>query len=177
MTTQRLASTSSVLELARRLLLLAPLCAAIAACQPSTQYNRGISMGFQPSARMTGQERITASAVELRTDQTAGLEEAGAIYLGSLDVQGERTGPSAISGGRTFAGRVSLDAAARGATHFALVTSGTSRHVEQVGQTSYVSVAKTQARFALYRIEPQHWESLPANLRPDPRLLAAMSAR
>src|SRR5262245_47677139 len=89
-------------------------------CGPSTQYNRGVEMSFHPSGKAEGGPRLVSSAVELKqdSDQNA-IKEAGGIYLGELEVVAEKSADfQTAGGGKTLSGRVSLEAANRGATHF-----------------------------------------------------------
>lgn len=145
-------------------------------CGPATQYNRGVDMSFHPSGKAEGGPRLVSSAVELKqdSDQNA-IKEAGGVYLGELEVVAEKSADFQTSGGgKTLSGRVSLEAANRGATHFYLAASDTQRSVQAAqgphvsfGQGNAEQVARTKARFVLYRVEMDKWSALPKNYQPE----------
>lgn len=147
-------------------------------CSPATQYNKGIEMSFHPSGKADAQQKVVSSAIELKqdSDQTT-IKEAGGIYLGELEVIAAKNSDFASGGGGAKAGlsgRVSLEAANRGATHFYLASSNTEHSVQQasgphigIGGSSSEQVAKTHARFVLYRVEQDKWASLPKPYQPE----------
>lgn len=150
------------------------LAVALVACQPSTTYNRGVDMSFHPSGKADAQQRLVASAVELKADADQGVvKEAGGLYLGELEVVGEKAGALYMTkeGGGNLAGRVSLEAASRGATHFFLASSRVEQSIEThqhgSGNTSSTPVSRTHARFVLFRVERADWGKLPAGYRPE----------
>jgi hypothetical protein len=154
--------------------ILPVLALCLAACAPATTYNRGVDISFHPSARADAQPRVVASAVELRGESdTTLVKEAGGIYLGELEVVGQKAGLMYMSqsGGGTLSGRVSLEAASRGATHFYLASSrienGVETHPSRNGSTTSIPTSKTHARYALFRVEPGGWANLPASYRPE----------
>lgn len=152
------------------------LLSAAAGCSPATQYNKGIEMSYHPSGKADAQERLVNSAVELKqdSDQTT-IKEAGGIYIGELEVLAAKTSDFASgSGGKSLGGRVSLEAANRGATHYYLASSSVEHSVQaasgpglRIGNNNSESVAKTKARFVLYRVEQASWEKLPKAFVPD----------
>ena len=153
---------------------------SLAACAPSTSFEH-VDVAYQPSANMHEREtRIAPSAVTISESDVDAIKEAGGVYLGELELRGERGAAATQQSGATnLVGRASLEAAARGATHFMLVAGGS--HVEHHvspgagfspdGPTTTVSSTSEQivvARFALMRVEPAHWNDLKAALRPTP---------
>lgn len=146
------------------------IAAASVACQPATTFNRGLAFSFEPSSRAEGQGRLVPSATALRAEgDQEKVKAAGGVYLGELEAVGERAGAGGSQGASALAGRVSLEAAARGATHTYLVASGVESRLEhaRVGDTHTATpVAKLRARYALYRVEAAQWETLPVEIRP-----------
>ena len=143
-------------------------------CAPATTYNRGIDISFHPSGKADAQERLVSSAVELKSEgDTKLLKDAGGIYLGELEVVGKKAGGMFMgqSGGNTLSGRISLEAASRGATHFYLASSDVESHLEMhqtaSGDTSATPTSKTHARYTLFRIEEVSWAKLPPPYRPE----------
>jgi hypothetical protein len=152
------------------------LAGAAPACSPATQYNRGIDMSYHPSSTAAAQERVVDSAVELKTDaDQQKIKDAGGIYLGELEVLAEKTGDFASgSGGKSLSGRVSLEAANRGATHFYLAASKVEHTVQQasgmhigIGNSNAESVQRIHCRFVLFRVEPAAWDALPTEYKPE----------
>jgi hypothetical protein len=152
------------------------LCAV--GCSPATQYNKGIEMSYHPSGKADGQARLVSSAIELKQDSDQNtIKEAGGVYLGELEVIAAKSSDfSGGAGGKSLSGRVSLEAANRGATHFYLAASDVEHTVERAsGPTvsfghsggSSESVARTKARFVLYRVEQDKWAALPKNYQPE----------
>lgn len=148
-------------------------------CSPATQYNKGIEMSYHPSGKADAQEKLVSSAIELKQDSDqAAIKEAGGIYLGELEVIAAKNSDFASGGGGAKAGlsgRVSLEAANRGATHFYLAASNTEHSVQQasgphigIGGSSSEQVAKTHARYVLYRVEQEKWAALPEAYKPEP---------
>lgn len=135
-------------------LLLASSSVLFTACAPATTYNRGIAISYHPSARADGEPKVVDSATELRSEaEEQALREAGARYLGELEVVGEKAGAvytGAGNGPATLSGRISLEAANRGATHFRAASSRTESTVEAQGR-AMVPVSKTYVRYVLYR--------------------------
>jgi hypothetical protein len=126
------------------------------ACMPATTYNRGIDISYHPSARADGESKIVDSATELKSEQEeAALKASGARYLGELEVVGEKAGALFTGSGHgtsTLSGRISLEAANRGATHFRAASNRTEQAVESNGK-SLMPVSKTHVRYVLYRID------------------------
>lgn len=152
------------------------LAAGAVGCSPATQYNKGIEMSYHPSGKADAQERLVNSAVELKQDSDQQIvKDAGGVYLGELEVLAAKTSDFASgSGGQSLAGRVSLEAANRGATHYYLAASSVEHSVQaasgphiSIGGNNSESVAKTKARFVLYRVEQASWEKLPKSYQPD----------
>lgn len=147
-------------------------------CTPATQFNKGVEMSFHPSGKADAQQKIVSSAIELKqdSDQTT-IKEQGGIYLGELEVVAAKNSDFASGGGGAKAGlsgRVSLEAANRGATHFYLASSNTEHSVQQasgphvgIGGNSSEQVAKINARFVLYRVEQEKWAALPKPYQPE----------
>lgn len=159
-------------------LLLVALAAGplflLSGCAPATTYNRGLDISFHPSSKADAQERILPSAIELKTEaDTSLVKDAGGVYLGELEVVGEKAGGMYMgqSGGSTLSGRISLEAASRGATHFYLASSNTENSMEfhhtMNGSSSATPTSKTKARFILFRVEQSSWEKLPQQYRPE----------
>lgn len=137
-------------------------------CSPATTYNRGIDVSYHPSAAADGGGRLVGSAVSLNDDADARvLRGAGGVYLGELEVVASRSGPEVGAGGASLVGRMSLEAATRGATHILLSSSSVEHGFERAGTTSY-PVARTRVRFVLFRVEAAVWSQLPERLRPAP---------
>lgn len=150
-------------------------------CSPATQYNKGIEMSYHPSAKADAQERLVSSAVELNQDSDQALiKQAGALYLGELEVIAAKNSGFASSGQgakKGLSGRVSLEAANRGATHFYLAASKVEHTVQQssgphigiggAGSSSSEQVAKTHARYVLFRVEQDKWSELPKEYQPE----------
>ncbi len=163
-------SSSSGL-LAGGLLLLAT------ACGPTTSFDH-IAINYQPSPNVTTQlTRVTSEAVSYSDTDVKTLNEAGAVYIGELDLEGVRGGlASGGAGPANLSGRASLEAATRGATHYMLlggnVERGPSGHTVVVvtERSAFATNPQQQevtARYAMLRIEPDHWATLPAPLRPQ----------
>jgi hypothetical protein len=135
-------------------LLVLGFLATTAACMPATTYNRGIDISYHPSAKADGGAKIVDSATELRSEEEeAALKSSGALYLGELEVVGEKAGAAFTgsgSGPATLSGRISLEAANRGATHFRAASSRTESSMEANGKTM-IPVSKTHVRYVLYR--------------------------
>lgn len=142
-----------------RITILLALCfSATVACMPATTYNRGIDISYHPSAKADGESKIVDSATELRSEEEeARLRASGARYLGELEVVGEKAGAAFTGSGHgtsTLSGRISLEAANRGATHFRATTSRTEKTMESNGK-SFMPVSKTHVRYVLYRSDGQ----------------------
>jgi hypothetical protein len=139
-----------------RLALACVLCLPVVACAPATSYNRGVEISYHPSAKSDGEARLVDSATELKSEEEeAALRNAGARYLGELEVVGEKAGAIFTGSGHgasTLSGRISLEAANRGATHFRAASSRTEQMVESNGQ-ALIPVSKTHVRFVLYRFD------------------------
>src|SRR5262249_32213735 len=87
---------------------------------------------------------------------------AGATYLGELDARAPIEAPEFTgtgTGAATLSGRVSIEAASRGATHFHSASSNIARGAFNVGWQN--------ARFVLYRLPPSGWDRVPSTLRPE----------
>jgi len=156
-----------------RFLLCSVFALSIAACAPSTTFNRGIDISFHPSGKADAQQRLVSSAVELKTEnETTLVKDTGAVYLGELEVIGEKAGGMYMgkAGASTLSGRISLEAANRGATHFHLASSrvehGIETHTSPGGNSTSAPTSKTHARYVLFRLEPVAWEKLPNAYRP-----------
>ena len=157
-------------------LLLAAIASSVA-CAPATTF-ANIAVDYRPSPSVTGvYSRVTGSAITFAESDKAALDQAGAVYLGEIEVHGVRGG--LVSGGAgpaNLTGRSSLEAAQRGASHFILltgdvqrITTGTDVVVTRYG--AYAAPRTEQdvtARYALLRVEPGHWQELPPALRPEP---------
>lgn len=165
----------------RKILLVAGVvasCMMAVGCTPATQFNKGVEMSFHPSGKADAQQKIVNSAIELKqdSDQTT-IKENGGIYLGELEVIAAKNSDFASGGGGAKAGlsgRVSLEAANRGATHFYLASSNTEHSVQQasgphigIGGNSSEQVAKIHARFVLYRVDQEKWAALPKPYQPE----------
>ncbi|MGH7283138.1 MAG: hypothetical protein ACRELY_16555 [Polyangiaceae bacterium] len=156
------------------------LISSLAACAPATSFQH-VDVAYQPSANVHArEERLAPSAVTISDSDVDAIQKAGGVYLGELELRGERGELASQQNGPTnLRGRASLEAAQRGATHFMLLTGGA--HIERhtsagftyspQGPSPTVSSSSEQivtARFALMRVEPDHWNELRAALRPDP---------
>lgn len=150
----------------------------VVGCSPATQYNKGIEMSYHPSGKADAQQKVVSSAIELKQDSDqATIKEAGGLYLGELEVIAAKNSDFAAGGGGAKAGlsgRVSLEAANRGATHFYLASSNTEHTVQQasgphigIGGSSSEQVAKTHARYVLFRVEQDKWSALPKQYQPE----------
>ena len=153
---------------------------ALAACAPNTSFQH-VDVAYQPSANVRAPEnRLAPSAITFSEGDTDAIERAGGVYIGELVVRGSR-GPMEAQQSRptNLVGRASLEAAQRGATHFMLLAGDT--HIERhtsngvaftpEGPATTVSSTTEQivvARFALMRVEPEHWDDLRVALRPEP---------
>lgn len=137
---------------------------SLAACAPSTSYNRGIDVDYHPSAKYENASRLVDSAVELKSSgDERTLQEAGAAYIGELELTVHRGGAAFVgagSGPGTLAGRLSLEAASRGATHFKSVSS------DETFETVRSSTA--HVRVVLYRVDRDAWATLGPTVRPTP---------
>lgn len=153
---------------------------AVAACQPATTYNRGMDMTFHPSGKADAQEKLVSSAVEIKADADQKLiKDAGGIYMGELEVSAEKStsyASGATGGGATLAGRVSLEVANRGGTHFYLAKLDTENAVAPASQGVHVgignggggeTVQRTKARYVVYRVEQGDWAKLDKKYQPD----------
>jgi hypothetical protein len=153
---------------------------SLAACAPSTSFQH-VNVAYQPSANLNAPEkRLAPSAVTFAESDADAIKQAGGIYLGELELRGSRGAMEAQQSGPTnLVGRASLEAAERGATHFMLLSGDT--HIESHatsgvaftpnGPAPTVSSTSEQivvARFALMRVEPEHWKDLRVTLRPEP---------
>ena len=169
---------------------------AVVACQPPTTYDRGIQMSYHPSGKADAQEKLVSSAVEIKTDGDQKLiKDAGGIYLGELEVSAEKStsyASGATTGGATLAGRVSLEVANRGGTHFYLakldsengVSPSSEDHVHvRVGNSAVTAsgggetVQRTTARYVVYRVEQADWSKLDKQYQPDTPVSASPSAK
>jgi len=152
---------------------------ALAACAPNTSFQH-VDVAYQPSANVQALEnRLAPSAIAFAQSDADTIERAGGVYIGELDLRGSRGAMEAQQSGPTnLVGRAALEAAERGATHFMLLTGDT--HIERhtssgvaftpQGPAPTVSSTTEQivvARFALMRVEPDHWHDLRVGLRPD----------
>lgn len=153
-----------------RLVFFLAVSSFATACSPATTYNRGIDISYHPSGKADGGERLVYSAVELKTEEEEQrIRTEGGVYMGELEVVGQRAGAmftGAGSGASTLAGRVSIEAANRGATHFYAASTNVTNGLELQGDTM-VPTSKTQVRFVLFRLEADAWDRMPANLRPE----------
>lgn len=120
--------------------------------------------------------RLTSSAIAYSDADADALKGAGGVYLGELDVYGVRGGlESGGAGPMNLSGRASLEAAQRGATHYMLMSGGVARInsgntvvVSRYGATTMPHTEQqVTARFALIRVDREHWQDLPASLRPN----------
>jgi hypothetical protein len=152
---------------------------SLAACASGSTFQK-VDVAYQPSANVHAREqRLAASAITFSESDADAIESAGGVYLGELDLRGSRgVLESQQSGATNLVGRASLEAAQRGATHFMLLSGDT--HIEShaasgvaftaQGPAPTVSSSTEQvvvARFALMRVEPDHWNALRASLRPE----------
>lgn len=148
----------------------------VAACTPASTYNKGIEMSYHPSGKADAQQKLVNSAIELKQDsdqQT--VKDAGGIYLGELEVLAARSQDFASGAGATgLSGRVSLECATRGATHFYMASSSVEHSVQQaqgphlsIGGNGSEQVNKTKVRYVLYRVEQDGWAKLPKNYQPE----------
>lgn len=157
--------------------LVAALLVFATACGPATSFDR-VAINYQPSANVTTQlPRITSEAVSYENADLSTLNAAGAVYIGEIDLRGERgDGPiNGASGPANLIGRASLEAAQRGATHYMLLAGDVEQKPgpQTVVVTQHAAFASNNmeqevtARFAMLRIEPAQWATLPAALRPQ----------
>jgi hypothetical protein len=117
------------------------LVASGVACAESRPAEHPAALTFRPTAPGSALWLATPIAVEVTTEHDARLVEAvDPMYVGELGVRGGRVRP----------GEVALIAAEKGATHFRVICAGDDLRVDVV----------------LYRVEPERWRSLPAQLRP-----------
>ncbi len=146
------------------------------ACTPASQYNRGINVDYKPSGAAAGQQRLVGSALKYADKDLEAIKATGAVYLGELEAHAEKdTDLSNQSGANGLEGRMSLEAAQRGATHFTLTASDVEHKLAPSTGFSATpfqrnGVAQTQgikARYALWRVEPGKWAELPKELRPE----------
>ncbi len=139
------------------------------ACTPKTTFNRGVDVSYKPASGAKGGDRLLGSALELKTEaDEQRLKQGGAIYLGALEVNGRRDRhPLGGGGAGGLSGRVSVEAASRGATHFRLVAA-TFEHANGSAGFQGTSVDRTRAKYALYRVPRREWSHLPADVRPEP---------
>jgi hypothetical protein len=163
---------------------------AVAACQPATTYNRGVEMSYHPSGKADAQEKLVNSAVEIKTDGDQKLiKDAGGIYLGELEVSAEKStsyASGATGGGATLSGRVSLEVANRGGTHFYLAKLDTENAVAPASNGVHVgignsgggeTVQRTKARYVVYRVEQADWAKLDKQYQPDTPVNASPTAK
>lgn len=168
----------------------ASLFLVAAACAPSTQFNRGISVDFRPAAANVGQDRIVGSALAVEAKDVEVLKAQSAVYLGELEAAAERDSGQSETGAKSLEGRMSIEAAQRGATHFELTASEVTTRLAQaspgpsvggpVGITSNggigfgsngaaaSQVKALRVRYRLYRVEAPGWSALPGPLQPKP---------
>jgi hypothetical protein len=156
--------------------LLALLLLGAAACTPATQYNRGINVDYRPASAAQGQERIVGSAVKYTDKDLDALKAAGGVYLGELEVRAEKSKDlQSASGAGALDGRVSLEAAQRGASHFTLTASDIEHSIKTArdsqiimsgGRNTHEEVQTVKARYALWRVEPAHFAELSKELQP-----------
>lgn len=167
-----------ILRFIHRFELLVAFCIlafTCVACGPKTAYNRGLSFEYHPAGATVDPSRAVGSAIELTESDRARLARLQPAYLGELSVEGERSGLQSSEGAGNVKGRVSLEAAARGATHFILLGSDVARRNEAVGgypgsRPVMQQVTITRARYGLYRVDPSMFAKLPARLRPTTQL-------
>ena len=106
------------------------------------------------------------------------MKDAGGIYLGELEVTAEKStslSAGATGGGATLSGRVSLEVANRGGTHFYLAKLDTENSVQQaqgphigIGNSSGgEAVQRTKARYVVYRVEQDGWAKLEKKYQPE----------
>ncbi|MEO7109960.1 MAG: hypothetical protein ABI183_05955 [Polyangiaceae bacterium] len=156
--------------------LAAALLIFATACGPATSFDH-IAIHYQPSPNVTAPlTRVTSEAVSYSDSDLKTLDAAGAVYLGEIELRGDRGGLVTGGAGPTnLTGRASLEAAARGATHYTLVAGDMQRvsgpqTVVVTPQGAFVTNNQQQeitARYVMLRIEPDHWAALPAPLRPQ----------
>lgn len=171
------ARSSSSSSLARTLAALTLAVVGLvpsAGCLPSTQYNKGVDVDYRPSAASEGQSRVAGSAIAITEPQRSSLEQHGVVYLGELEAHAERDTINLSTGARDLEGRMSIEAAMRGATHFELRSSAIDKRLERqaspLGTASHdatTQVSRLKVRYALYRVEPARWSELPRGLVPS----------
>lgn len=166
-------SSSSLSRSLVALALAAVGLASSAGCLPSTQFNKGVDVDYRPSAASEGQRRIAGSAVLVTESQRSALEQHGVLYLGELEAHAERDSINLSTGARDLEGRMSIEAAMRGATHFELKSSAIEKRLERqasplgtANHDSTTQVSRLKVRYALYRVEPAQWQKLPGDLVP-----------
>jgi hypothetical protein len=104
------------------------------------------------------------------------LKAAGGLYLGELEVHAEKDKDlQSTSGASNLDGRVSIEAAQRGATHYTLTASEIDHSVKTAsdsqillsgGRRTQVATEGVKARYALWRVEAGHWSELSKELQP-----------
>lgn len=186
-------------------LVLAFGLVSIAACHPMgpTNHGGGFSSGSAANAHFSPNSAVrdsasTASAIRFYAGDKAMLQNAGATYIGDLDMDAHQTlslpfqkKPTAES----LAARAATEAARVGATHYVLVEAGVDvkeyevapertetesasvvgrdgrTHTQSVTEHKKAQSIRTETprgRFALFRVDPARWSDLPAALRPAP---------
>lgn len=153
------------------------LTLGVLGCQPTTTFNRGVDMSYHPSGKADAQERIVYSAIELKTEQDQDkVKGLGGVYLGELEVVAEKTDDFRTGGGgKALSGRISLEAANRGATHYYLAASSVEHSMESSGGGVSIglktngaqNVQKMKARYTLFRVEQDKWSALPKEYAPE----------
>ncbi len=145
------------------------------ACGATTSFDH-VAINYQPSPNVTTPfARVTSEAVTYAEPDRKTLDAAGAVYLGVLELRGDRGLVSGGAGPTNLTPRASLEAAALGATHYMLVSGDLQRVsgpqtvvvTSRGGYASSSQVQEVTARYAMLRIEPAHWADLPAPLRPQ----------
>jgi hypothetical protein len=150
---------------------------AVVGCAPSTTFQNvevayaSADPAHEPPTRLVG------SATEVRETDSTELERVHAAYLGEMDLRGLRGQKTSSSGPEDLAGRASLEAAARGATHFVLVAGDA--HSESHALSGVVLAPRggavavgsqtdhvVEGRFLIYRVAPDAWSDLRSDLRP-----------
>jgi hypothetical protein len=153
----------------RMLLGLVLVCSAIG-CE-STTFDRGATSTFHP--RAAEHARLVDSAIEVRdAADLPSIEQADGVYLGDLDVDAGRTSIAQTLGPNesedSLKGRVSLEVASRGGTHFHAVAfeteSGGAAASPRYGKGQ---IQRVHVRYAIYRVEPLGWPKLDAKYRPE----------
>lgn len=148
-----------------------------AGCTPASTYDKGIEMSFHPSGKADAQGKLVNSAVELKQESDQQLvKDAGGIYMGELEVIAARNQSLAGgAGGSGLSGRVSLEVATRGGTHFYMASSSVEHSVQQasgphisIGGNGSEQVNKTKIRYVIYRLEQDGWAKLDKKYQPDP---------